>query len=119
QKSARQCCVYCRYCSSCYVRGGRQGPRCSEPGACTRGGPVRVVAAPCTMSFWDEMNRVKSERTGDQIACGRCGYPQKWCTCEGDDDSGEDAPAQDEEAALECAPAQDEEAALECVPRKV
>ena len=67
------------------------------------------------------MNEIESERTGDQIACHRCGYPLKWCTCEGGDDepSGEDAPAQDEEAALECAPAQDEEAALECVPMKV
>ena len=73
------------------------------------------------MGFWDTMNEIESERTGDQIACHRCGYPLKWCTCEGGDDepSGEDAPAQDEEAALECAPAQDEEAALECVPMKV
>ena len=59
------------------------------------------------------MNEIESERTGDQIACHRCGYPLKWCTCEGGDDepSGEDAPAQDEEAPLECAPAQDEAAA--------
>ena len=68
------------------------------------------------------MEEMKSKRTGDQICCGHCGYPQKWCSCAGDDDSGEDAPAQDaqdEETALECAPAQDEEAALECVPIKV
>ena len=58
------------------------------------------------MGFWDTMNEIESERTGDQIACHRCGYPLKWCTCEGGDDepSGEDAPAQDEEAALECVP---------------